>query len=250
MALDDFITHSDYPMEKIIWAYEAIIDSNNEYWGDALGDGLYIPVPRTIKASNLLLDGVWTTDNWQTSYPINTNGRVFGWKEDDGTYYTSYDMVSAGVITNVYTITEPTIMVNASVDSVGTPKVRLFAYLTASDTTSTVEDSTASQLAYSLQKNTELAQLNLLSENDIIVPANTDKIIYHGLGFRPFCTIWKRNNQGTWSKNTWIASVESGVEMVDSTITITEGQIKIHAYDIYGDGDSQEFLIRIFNYAT
>lgn len=249
MALDDFITHSHYPQEKIVWAYEGVVDNTNPYWNPVWDYGLFIPIPIELDANNVLLDGIWTTDNWLTSYPINANGRVYGWIEEDGSYYQDFDNVSASVMFNAFSIVSyPIFYVQPSVGDNRTAKVRLWAYITASDTLSHTNTQTSSQLAHSLQKTTQLAQMNMVSENVIVVPDGGTETLFHNLGFRPFVRVWKKNPDGGWRRNSTTISVVGGVPNYNERITTDSQTITIYATDPYGAGEAQEYLVRIYSY--
>lgn len=252
MALDDFIVHSHYPTDKIVWAYEAVVNSSNPYWDANDNLGLFIPVPLGLDPTKLLIDGVWTTNGWATSYPINCNGRVSGWYYDGFSYSPEYDRVDANIYLPIQgswiTITQPTLWVAPDVTSGGTPEIRLWIYLEESDMDSYTSNKTAEQLQHSLQKTTALAQLNMISENVITVPDGATSVINHNLGFRPFCKIW-RNIGGTWEKNNTGTVYDMDNPYNLNKITIDDRKITIYAKDGYGDGESTTYLIRIYNYA-
>lgn len=250
MALDDFITHSHYPQEKIVWAYEGIVDNTNPYWNPVWDYGLFVPIPDGLHAGTLLIDGIWSTDDFVTSYPINAKGRVYGWIEEDSSYYENVDLVSANTMESFLDIIDyPSVYVQPQVDTSRTAKVRLWAYITASDSVSYVETATASDLAHDLQKTTNLAQLNMISENELTVPDGGTRVIHHNLGFRPFCRIWKQNPNGGWGKISSRGSIVSSQPEYDEIIMIDRSNIDIQFFDNTGQGESQKYIVRIYNYA-
>lgn len=250
MALDDFITHSHYPQEKIVWAYEGIVDNTNPYWNPVWDYGLFIPIPDGLHANTLLIDGVWSTDDFQTSYPINAKGRVYGWIEEDYSYYENVDIVSANTMESFLDIIDfPSVYVQPQTMDSRVAKVRLWAYIIASDSVSYVETATASDLAYKLQKSTNLAQLNMVSENELTVADGGSETIYHNLGFRPFCRIWKENPNGGWGKISSRGSVVAGQPEYDEVITTDSAIVNIHYIDNTGQGLAQKYIVRIYNYA-
>lgn len=248
MALNDFIIHSQYPLEKIVWTYETTADSSDPYW-NADWRSLFIPIQDTIKAENFLVDGVWSMDNFQTTYPINTPSKVKGWYEENYSYYLDVDRVDVSTtIGFVGVIDSPVVYVAPDLRS-SSPKIRLWAYLVSSDMDSKTDAKTAEDIHYKLIKNTNLAQLNMVSENYLVVPAEGEKVINHNLGFRPFCRIWKKNSQNGWYRVSINTSIIGDVPEYEDIITTTSNAISIYNPDRYGLGESEEFIVRTYNYA-
>lgn len=251
MALDDFITHSQYPQEKIVWAYEGVVDNTNPYWDANWDYGIFVPVPDTLNADDILLDGVWTNDDWTTSYPIGTPSRVYGWYQDEQSFYQDYDEANASVVKpQPYWVDYNAFYANCSSSANKTIQVRLWAYLISSDMASSVNWKTSEQLARSLQKTTALAQLNMISENIIVVHDDETIILHHNLGFKPLCKIWEKWQSGTWTISAPTFNIIADEPDTNLNITITDTTIAIHAIDIYGEGNSRTFAVRLYNYAT
>ena len=248
MALSDFIIHSQFPLEKIVWTYETTVDSSDPYWNEDWRS-LFIPIPDTFNPENLLVDGVWSMDDFRTTYPINTPSKVKGWYEEDYSYYLDVDKVDVSTSMGFLGLFDfPFIYVSPDVRS-SSPKVRLWAYLISSDMASKTNARTAEDISYKLVKNTNLAQLNMISENQLIVPAKSESVIHHNLGFRPFCRIWKGNAQNGWAKLSINTSIVSDTPEIEDIITITSDSISIYNNDRYGYGENEKFIVRIYNYA-
>lgn len=256
--LDSFIVNSDYPADKIVWTAEGTDDPTNPYWSEDRRYILFLPIEQSLTIESFLIDGVWTNDDWRTQYPINTNSRIMGWKHvDDNGYYMDYDTLYADVYANgtnffQHTVPYQSVVVYGGSSSSRTFKYRLWAYSMESDWKSYSETRTAETLASKLQLNTDLAQLNMISETILAVPSGQTRTLYHNLGFRPYCKIWSRDTgytEGvTWRKNNLRTVFDpSNTNRLDK-ITIDEEKITIYAEDVYF-GDEQDFLIRIFNYA-
>lgn len=264
--LDDFIIHSQYPVEKIVWTAEGAFDSSNPHWHEMpdWGDGtVFEPFADSLDAKNVLIDGVWTNDDWRTSYRIASNSKVMGYYNTGGSYSLDYDWLDAipspkGM--NYFGYVLPTNCMafsGGSTSNSRTLKYRLWAYLIESDWESHSSDKTAEVLSYSLQKDTRLAQLNLLSENVLQVPIDETKVLYHNLGFRPFCKIWRKgvysNDGGAWQASLWDTNTnEAGQSYIHNSIFIDSEKITITAHD-ENEPESRpirhDFLIRIYNYA-
>lgn len=262
--LDDFIIHSQYPVEKIVWTAEGVKDNTNPNWHDtSLGGYVFEPIPDTLQWDSVLVDGVWTNDDWQTSIQLGANSVVRGYTEYGGSYTLDYDWLSASVFPkglDFFGYVLPSNCVNVSGGSMSntrTLKYKIWAFVLESDWASTSTDKTAQILAYSLQKDTRLAQLNMISENLVQVPNHTTKVLYHNLGFRPFCKMWSRSITngvvGNWTNELWtLDTTQAEYRMIRNTIFIDSEKITITADD-YNDPDVQseryDFLIRIYNYA-
>lgn len=257
MALDSFITHSHYPQEKIIWAYEGEISPSNPYWRDdiyILNEGLAIPVPENFVVENILVDGIWSIDDWATSYLIGTTSEIYGWEDEGGgVYHSRYDSAYAGVVNLRPPLSyTPYFYAGADITSGAIAKIRFWAYLANSDTQSYTIGQTASQLAHDLQKTTALAQMNLISENVLSIPDGSTEVLYHNLGFRPYCKIWRRQDLN-WGYTEWGTDLSlktgSPSSSDNNILVIDDTKIKITAEDPFHLGKTQDFLIRIYNYA-
>lgn len=256
--LDSFIVNSDYPAEKIVWTAEGTYSSSNPYWVNILGGQVLEPISESLKWESILIDGVWTNDNWETQYPIGCNSRVMGYKETgSGSYSVEFDQLTAGVLpegVNILTYITPyqSIAISGGSDSGATLKYRLWAYLMESDRSSSTGNKTAETLSHSLQLDTRLAHLNMISEQIVEIPSGQTKTIYHRLGFRPFCKIWRRIggyiSGDTWMRNNLMTVFDASNPYSLNKIAIDEEKITIYAEDAY-NGDRQDFLIRIFDYA-
>lgn len=257
--LDSFIVNSDYPADKIVWTAEGVADSTNPYWQDVFGGVVLEPIPESLNWRNILIDGVWTNDNWETQYPINTNSRVMGYIGSSSQGYSvEFDNVGAYILPRgVEVLTFRTdcqcAMISESTYHGRTAKYRLWAYVTESDWASYSSAKTAETLASKLQLNTDLAQLNMISETVVSVPSGQTRTLYHNLGFRPYCKMWcKTDGTGLFGESSWGRNSLMTVDRPNSTlnlnkIAIDEEKITIYAED--SDGVVQHFLIRIYNYA-
>lgn len=258
--LDSFIVNSDYPADKIVWTAEGVADSTNPYWQNVFGGVVLEPIPESLDWHTILVEGVWTSDNWETQYPINTNSRVMGYMNTgQGSYTVEFDEVDIDVLPKGVDILGfrtdyQCAMISGRTYQGRTAKYRLWAYVAESDWDSYSETKTAETLASKLQLNTDLAQLNMISETVVPVPSGQTKTIRHNLGFRPYCKIWhKSGGTGLFGEDTWRRNDLSTVFNPDNEynlnkITIDEEKITIYAEDAY-NGAVQNFLIRIYNYA-
>lgn len=259
-SLDSFIVNSDYPAEKIVWTAEGTADSTNQYWADFFGGAVLEPIPESLDWRNILIDGVWTNDDWETQYPINTNSRVMGYiNTGQGSYTVEFDELDVyifpkGVEVLSFRFEYQCAMISARAYGGRTLKYRLWAYVMESDWNSYSDTKTAETLASKLQLNTDLAQLNMISETVVSVPSGQTRTLHHNLGFRPYCKIWRKSDaivisgEDAWSKNELDTIFDPSNTYYLNKITIDENNITIYAEDAY-NGYAQDFLIRIFNYA-
>lgn len=248
-SINNFIFHSHYPQEKIVWAYEGVVDNTNPYWNPDWDYGIFVPIPASIKAENLLLDGVWSSDGWKTTYPLNGTSRVYGWYQDEYSWYQDFDKVDGSVVLDFYYIDYPSAYIEADTVRGRKAEVRLWAYLVSSDNQSSVNWKTSEQLNHTLQKTTSLAQMNLVSENILTIPDGETRVIAHNLNFVPFCKIWSRNARGGWHKLNTAVSIVNGEPENNEIVKITDKTVSIKAFDPYGMGEEREFVVRIYGYA-
>lgn len=257
MSVDSFIVSSEYPAEKIVWTAEGTCDSSNPHWKNVLSGYVFEPIDDSLAIESVLVDGVWSNDNWNTQYPINTNSRIQGYTQTGGSWTADYDDLSAFVYAGgsqifSYTVPYNCVALNATSDSGNLIKYRLWAYVEESDWNTYSATKTAETLSHSLQLDTRLAHLNMISEQIMSVPSGQTKTFVHNLGFRPYCKMWTRVGGymagNAWAKNDLHTIFEPTNPYNLNKITIDTQNITIYAEDAYG-GDTQDFLIRIFNYA-
>lgn len=257
--LDQFIIHSAYPVEKIVWSAQGVFDQSNPHWSDFFDGYVFEPLPDEIDATDILIDGVWTNDDWNTQYPINTNSLIVGFEGSPSTGYSpefdSCDVVvfEKGVEWEGWGYIVPYKSVGIRALSASRRvEYRLWAYMVESEWDTPVHDKTAEALAHSFQKNTNLAQLNMISENILSIPSGQTRVLQHNLGFRPYCKMWRRIGgfiQGdTWQKNNLHTVYSTYSPYRRNDIRIDTEKITIYAEDPQNN-ETQDFLIRIFNYA-
>ena len=256
--LDQFIIHSAYPVEKIVWTAEGVFDSTNPYWFDWLGGYVFEPISDEIEPRDILIDGVWTNDGWQNQYPINVDiirgyegGHGQGYSTDNDAIYATIFVEGLRLFSDEYVVPYQCVGIKGST-ATGTIQYRLWAYMVESAWNTQAISRTAETLAHSFQKDTRLAQLNMISENILTIPSGQTATIHHNLGFRPYCKMWRRLGSyldgGTWQKNDMRTVFDMANPYDKNKITIDSNNITIYAEDNY-DGGAQDFLIRIFNYA-
>lgn len=258
--LDQFIIHSAYPVEKIVWTAEGVVDSSNPYWYDIFGGYVFVPITNEVDARDILIDGVWSNDDWATQYPINTNSLVMGFEGSAGQGYSpAFDEMYADVFADGiyfegwdFTVPYQSVGISGSTHDNRKIQYKVWAYLTETTTDANITAKTAETMSHALQKNTNLAQLNMISENILTVPSGNTVTLHHNLGFRPFCKMWRRTggylDGGAWQKNDLWTVYNPTNPYLLNRIDINDHDISIYAVDPY-DGDNQDFLIRIFNYA-
>lgn len=261
--LDDFIIHSQYPVEKIVWTAEGNLDSTNPNWHEVEGWGgrVFEPLPESLNWQNLLVDGLFSFDDWQTAFVLDSDSKPVYISQNDevGFVWVSANTWAKGFDFFGYILpTNCAIFSGDNSNTAGrTLKYKIWAYLVESDWESSTTTKTAETLAYKLQKDTRLAQLNMLSENNVKVPNNSTKVLYHNLGFRPFCKIWcrtwKDGAESQWSKILYTTTLTPATySLINNTITIDNEKITITTNDQSEQeyrSDDFEYLIRIYNYA-
>lgn len=256
--LDNFITHSSMPVQKVVWAYEGTYDSSDPHWTEEDVGGLpyqhiKIPFANTLAPDSLLLDGIWTADDWQTAYTINTTGRVGGWFYDGGAWTLKTESLSA------YLWDYTNISVHAYNDYGATMKFRVWAYLKESDWQSSTTDKTADELASLFQKDTRLAQLNMIAEIEHEIPNRTTWTYYHNLGFRPLVRVWMTapfsdSMVAFTLADEYFNGVDDDITISqivrNCTLKIDNEKIEIYSENPNSDTYNSTYLIRIYNYGA
>lgn len=250
--LDNFITHSSLPVQKIIWAYEGTYDASNPYY--SYGQ-INIPIDtQNTDYKSILIDGIWTSDNWTTSYLLQSRGRV-GTRMVGGLYTLKQEYMNASV-------NSANIVLQNYTDYGDTMKFRVWAYLKESDSSSQALEYTSAELANSFQKTTSLAQLNLIDEIEQYVPNGTTWTYTHNLGFRPLVRVWRATAQESGgviyttpyilATNFYPATNIQGFTPVGGapTLVVDSTKIQLKSDDTtYSPPLDTQFLIRIYNYA-
>lgn len=256
--LDSFITHSSMPVQKIIWAYEGTYNEDNPYWtedDEFLGirwTHVKIPIDGEIDMGSFLIDGIWTSDDWATSYPAGFDGKVGGWGYDDG----SWSQMSEGL--DVY-VGNNYVSVRAFSDWDDEIKFRLWAYMKETDFDSNAPQSNTAQiLANNFQKTTDMAQLNLVAEIEHEMTGGSTWTYNHNLGFRPLARVWYKAKLGEETSpyqimtDFYVGDEPEGYRVFTPTFSINEKQFRIQLPEIpeeYG-ADAYTYLVRLYNYDT
>lgn len=253
--LDSFIAHSSLPVQKIIWAYEGTYNSSNPYWtvDDDMGmtwTHVKVPVDGDIDMNSFLIDGIWTSDDWRTSYQAGFLGKVGGWKDSGGSWSQASERLDVSVGYNYVSL--------RGVSSWGNEiKFRMWAYMKESDFNSHAPQSdTAQILASNFQKTTGMAQLNLVAEVERKMVDGEVWTYNHNLGFRPLVRVWNRYHAGEDSTayqiatDFYVGDEPEGYRYLEPTFTVDDKRLSIHC-DLPSDyGDSITYLVRLYNYDT
>lgn len=260
--LDDFIIHSQYPVQKVVWAYEGTFEPSNPYWKEEIIGGLpydhlCVPLPASLDLMSLLLDGVWTIDDWQTSYPMNTLGRIGGMANDGGGWSLKSEYGSASFWFE--NGTSWVVSLVGGSDYGGTIRFRVWAYLKESDWQSGATEKTSSTLAQIFQKNTNLAQLNMVAEVGKVLADGETWTYYHNLGFTPLVKFWARTPTDSRQTPYGIAdetftagriSFVVGITSLANDLRIDSQKIEITSHRTEYSEIPVDYLMRIYNYGT
>lgn len=260
--LDNFITHSSMPVQKVVWAYEGTFEPSNPYWTEDIISGLTythlcVPFPESLDPMSLLLDGVWTIDDWQTSYPMNTLGRIGGMHDHGGGWSlkSEYGSASFWAVDGTFSV----VSLAGSSDYGGTIKFRVWAYLKESDWQSGTTEKTSSTLAQIFQKNTNLAQLNLVAEVGKVLADGETWTYYHNLGFTPLVKFWARTPTDSRQTPYGIAdetfsagriAYVVGMTSLQNDLKIDSQKIEITSHRLEYSEIPVDYLMRIYNYGT
>lgn len=250
--LDSFIAHSSMPVQKIVWAYEGTYNEDNPYWVEEDWTYIKIPFSDEIDAQSILVDGIWTSDNWATSYPANFYGKVGGWAEHSGGGYVQQTESLDVMVGYNY------IAIRGLSDYGDEIKFRVWAYMKETDLNSDApQPDTARVLADNFQKTTDLAQLNLVAEIEHEMTDGQTWTYFHNLGFRPLVRVWRKYHHVDYGETTYgtetqfyVGDEPEGYVYVAPTFHVDDSKITIHS-DLPSEyGDAITYLVRIYNYDT
>lgn len=232
---NNFIVNTEYPQDKIVLAYEGEVSTSNPYWrwfdvGGYRVGFIVIPVPEDISIDSVLVDGIWSNDNWQSFSALNgENEYEFGIQVDIGKNLSEY----------LPGLPDRCILVMADV---GTEAVgyfyRLWAFIDENDRASRSEP-TSSVIAGNLMKNTTNGVMKIFAQQVLSFrPSARSRTYTHNLGFKPVYMMWEREGDGTWTKAVTTKDGLTGIKSVasDSTIVI----------DYLGLEENKDILLKVY----
>lgn len=176
----NFLITSEYPTDKIVWMYEGTTTTDS--------DGIFdISIAHGLDAIPFCT-GIWTIDDWQTTY--NTSTATHG----GGQVYLRFSMLTS----NDSTVTMHGYCMQDSVTPIinATVKYRLWGFFNEASTLNIFTDSTADLSQNKFVKDSRLGYPKLFMEG-FADATNHTVTIYHNLGFVPFVEIWYELS-GTW----------------------------------------------------
>lgn len=166
--MSQFIINSDYPMDKLVWLKEGQAKMNQ--WGEVT-----IELEHAIPAQ-IFVRGVWTIDNWETTY-------TFGTQRQESQYYTILSTLSAD---------DNKVYLYASKEGAGNKdfKYRLWGVMYEQETRNVDVSPTASLSRNKFVINTDYKYPSLAIEGI----SDAGKTVYHHLGAYPFVDIWGKGD--------------------------------------------------------
>lgn len=201
---NNFIQSSDYPMEKVALIYEGTLSLT------ASSSNTYYTICSNPTGVRLMLDGVYSLDDWATSYPLTSA---------DVTQYLR-------ILT--WLCSSDTIYFRGLVDVSCTMKVRLWAYLDEDDQNTSVDPTdTASDSHFIIQNN------NYLKVAMTGHTTTSNQTITHNLGYIPLIKHWRYANYGIG--NALVVTSTSGYEGMTVTTTTATFTNRNTYYRIYTD---------------
>lgn len=206
----NFLITSDYPTDKIVWMYEGTATTDV--------DGVFdIVIPHGLNAIPFCT-GIWTIDDWATTY--NTSTAVHG----GGQYYQRYSMLTSNstevVLHGYCTYTDGNPIVSATV------KYRIWGFFNEGTTLNIFADTTAGLSENKFVKDSRLGYPKLFMEGFADATHQT-QTVYHNLGFIPFVEIWYELG-GTWYQ----------LDYIDFESADTSWTVKNSAQSISFNGES------------
>lgn len=166
---DRFIFNSDYPIDKIVWLKEGQVQMQLGSTGD---DPIEIAHDLGVQ---LYVNGVWTIDNWATTYTFNAS-RI------DGQGY-AYQSLLAATASKVY------LSGQHAQGGTSTFKYRLWGFLSEDATKGIPAKRTAGWSGNKLVLSTD-HDYPMLCKEGVAAPGTT---ITHALGDIPYVDVWGRS---------------------------------------------------------
>ena len=205
--IQNYIINSDYPMEKVAGVFEGEGDT-------ASGSTTFTLSNHVQKA--LLIDGVFSEDDWQTSFPISAG---------DTTRDVGFLVVLACYEDHI----EWRFFSNAGKHV----KYRIWGFLPEDYPTQVNPTDSAS--AYPFTIDTTKNYMKVFKDGRATVTAGNSVTVNHNLGYIPFVKVWGGDN------TKW-ALINQGVQInIDYPVTVTASQL------IFNDIDTtQDYYYRIY----
>lgn len=221
--MSNLLFDSRYPADKIVWFEEIDISNSSPYWVSPPLEFRHIEYPITglQDTKKLLLDGVFTTDNWQTSDPIDQ-------------YYTR---------SNTYVECMPSdIQGNIWIRPVtgGVGRLKLWAYY-PEDYYGTSTMNTSLLQRSNFQRDSRLNYPKLISEIRLTA-TNSLQVYRHNLGYKPIIKMWDNDMAIFWGKDYGL--VPNGLNAIVTKVTNTTFEYKLSP-DV-SELQNIDFLVRIY----
>lgn len=168
---EKFILNSDYPVDKIVWLKEG--DATMDAWGN-----INITLPHTVGAQ-IYVNGVWTIDDWTTTYNFSAQRQVAQGYEYQATAKA----------------TDSTVKISAAHENGAnkTFKYRLWGFISEESSKGIEIKPTAGQSANRLVFSSDY-EYPMLYKEGIATPGTT---IAHGLGEIPYVDVWGKMQNDT-----------------------------------------------------
>lgn len=182
---NNFVITSEYPSDKVVWFDEGVADSSNPYWNyEEVFPYIKIPTTGVNSSNQLLIDGVWTTDDWVTCSPI-TSEIIYKPIRLLGSYTLQVDRVECQP--DIY---EGYIYFRPVSESGNTIKYRLWGYYPEDNRELISQNKTAQQQYGGLQKNSDLNYSKILAEAKLVARVGETAVYRHNLGYKPLIQAW------------------------------------------------------------
>lgn len=172
--LNNYIINSDYPMEKVAWVFETSGTTSSS--GSST-----IAAQTTLTRTNptgtpLLLDGIYSFDNWASAYPISCGDRDRYWE------FVQLRSTSEEILISFvgYSTSLPF-------------KVRLWGFIPEDypDGNAPKTD-TASNYPFTID--TSKNYMNIYKTGRVTASSPSPATVSHNLGYMPFVRIWRGSN--------------------------------------------------------
>lgn len=209
--LEKYIINSNYPMEKVAGIFEAS-GTTSSSGSSTVSAQTILRIQNTVGTA-LLLDGIYTFDNWQTAFPITAG--------DADRYWNFVQLYS----------TEEENVVSFTGYSTSVPfKVRLWGFLPEDypEGNANPTDS-ASEFPYTID--TSKNYMNIYKSGRVSASQSSPAVISHNLGYIPLTKIWRGSN-ARWE----IFPIESS----------RDAEINASELTIHGTSISATYYYRIY----
>lgn len=212
MSVKNFIIDTRYPMEKVAYLLEAS-GTTSSAGSPTIGAQTTLTLSNPTNTA-MLLDGIYSFDNWQTAFPISAG--------DPNRYWQFVQLYC----------TREQIRVSFTGYSTSIPfKVRLWGFLPEDNLEADVPN-TASLSSYPYTIDTSKDYMSIFDSGRVSASTSSPVTIVHNLGYIPLMKLWRGSNTN-WQLVPITSNEVAELSTIDAKIYGTSSSTANYYYRIY-----------------